>query len=208
MARKPDPNKRKTLLQAAARVFARKGYAATRIIEVADAAKVGKGTIYQYFPSKEELLFCVFEAVVAATGEAMTQTAQHLEGSFSKRLRRLSDSMMESWLEQLEFYALTMEFWSASASMPSRERFKTVFRDGYRRLRSAVKDLIVDAQAAGDVSPGVNAHDIASAVIGTWDALLLQAWLDPDFDALRVSRQFMDVMLRGLDSAEKTPEPN
>ena len=205
MARKADPNKRKTILQAAARVFARKGYAATRMIEVADAAKVGKGTIYQYFPSKEELLFCVFEAVMTATGEAMTQTAQGLEGSFAKRLRRLSDSLMESWLEQLEFYALTMEFWSASASLPSRERFKTVFQDGYRHLRGAVKDLIADAQAAGDVSSQVNAHDIAAAMIGTWDALLLQAWLDPDFDALTVSRQFMDVMLRGLASAGKSP---
>jgi hypothetical protein len=48
------------------------------------------------------------------------------------------------------------------------------------------------------VAPECNESRIASALVGTWDALLLQAWLDPDFDALTASQAFMEVVLRGL----------
>ena len=44
----------------------------------------------------------------------------------------------------------------------------------------------------------IDAQAVASALIGTWDALLLQAWLFPDFDALATSRSFLEVVLRGL----------
>ena len=60
MARKADPNRRKAILDAAARVFAQKGYAAARIIEVAQAASVGKGTIYAYYRRQGGIVLCGF----------------------------------------------------------------------------------------------------------------------------------------------------
>ena len=48
-------------VEAACAVFAEKGYASTRVAEIAERAGVGKGTVYEYFSSKEELLFAVFE---------------------------------------------------------------------------------------------------------------------------------------------------
>jgi AcrR family transcriptional regulator len=201
MARKADPNKRHDILQAACRVFALKGYAPARMIEVAEAASVGKGTIYEYFRSKEELFFAVFEEMMGQAGEAIAETAAALHGPFALRMRKLSDSIIQSWLGQLDMYALVMEFWSATATSPSRDRFKTIFQSGYRQLRRIVGDLIQAAQTAGEVPAENDAESVASALIGTWDALLLQAWLDPQFDALGTSRSFMDVVLRGLGAA-------
>lgn len=43
------------ILKAAARVFSRKGYYHTRMQDIADEAEIGKGTVYEYFSSKEEL---------------------------------------------------------------------------------------------------------------------------------------------------------
>ena len=56
-------NKRPLLVEAATRVFAEKGYASTRVADIAVRAGVGKGTVYEYFASKEELLFAVFESI-------------------------------------------------------------------------------------------------------------------------------------------------
>ena len=203
LARKADPNRRKAILDAAARVFAQKGYAAARIIEVAQAASVGKGTIYAYYRSKEELFFAVFESMMLEAGETIAAAAGQLEGSFAERMRTLSDGIIRSWLGQLDMYALVMEFWSATASSPSREQFKTVFQKGYRHLRTVVGTLITDAKASGDVAAHCDAGRIASALVGTWDALLLQAWLDPAFDALATSRAFMEVILQGLRPVSK-----
>lgn len=47
--------RRDQILRAATRVFARRGYPGTDLQDVADAMRVGKGTLYRYFPSKREL---------------------------------------------------------------------------------------------------------------------------------------------------------
>lgn len=198
MARKADPNRKTTILKAAAQVFAEKGYAATRIIEVARAAQVGKGTIYEYFSSKEALFFAVFEEMMAAAGRTIAGAAENLSGGFCACMQALSDGIVSSWLEDLEMYALVMEFWSATASSPAGDRFRASFLNGYAELRSVVGDLIRKGQARGEVAMAIDVEAVAASLVGTWDALLLQAWLDPDFDALTTSRAFMKVVLRGL----------
>ena len=49
------------LLEAAAKVFSERGFKRTTIAEVARRADVGKGTIYEYFDSKESLFLALFE---------------------------------------------------------------------------------------------------------------------------------------------------
>jgi hypothetical protein len=44
---------------------------------------------------------------------------------------------------------------------------------------------------------------VAAALVGTWDALLLQAWFDDDFNPLTAARGFMTVVINGL-----TPKPS
>ena len=198
MPRKADPNRRSDIIQAAGRVFAQKGYAATRIIEVAEAASVGKGTIYEYFPSKEALFFAVFEAMMAEAADGLAQAGHSKSESFPSRIKTLADGMIASWLGQLDMYGLVLEFWSATASSSSRESFRSVFQDGYQGMRLIIGDMIRSAQQTGEVAPGIDADKIAAALVGTWDALLLQAWLDPEFDALATSQAFLDVVLRGL----------
>lgn len=59
-----DTDTRKRLFDAAARIFARKGFEKTTVDEIAEAAEVAKGTIYYHFKSKEELfLFLVEEGI-------------------------------------------------------------------------------------------------------------------------------------------------
>ena len=207
MARKADPNRRSNILAAAAQVFADKGYAATRIIEVARAAQVGKGTIYEYSPSKEALFFAVFEEMMGGAADAVAQATETLTGDFPTRMLRLSDHIISTWLEALHTYALVMEFWSATASSPGRDRFKASFRQGYQGLRTVVGELIRRGQTSGEVTSDCDVEAVASALIGTWDALLLQAWLDPEFDALATSRAFMPVVLRGL-AVQPEPDPS
>jgi TetR/AcrR family fatty acid metabolism transcriptional regulator len=58
-SRKGD--KRRTILNAAVRVFAEKGFHKARVSDVAEQAGVADGTIYLYFRNKEDLLICIFE---------------------------------------------------------------------------------------------------------------------------------------------------
>lgn len=56
LARRPRGQAKEAIIEAAAARFARIGFSATLMGEVADDARVGKGTIYQHFPAKEDLL--------------------------------------------------------------------------------------------------------------------------------------------------------
>jgi len=77
------------LLDAALALFVEKGFAATRSEEVAARAGVSKGTLYLYFPSKEELLKAVIREHVSVEIMAGAQLVQDFEGSSAELLREL-----------------------------------------------------------------------------------------------------------------------
>src|SRR5438552_8961604 len=59
-AAKPPPDKRRLILDAAVRVFARQGFHACRVSDIADEAGVAYGLVYHYFPSKDAVLDTLF----------------------------------------------------------------------------------------------------------------------------------------------------
>lgn len=93
-----------------------------------------------------------------------------------------------------------MEFWAASASgSPAlRERLKDHFHMVYSTFRGLVSQLIQEGIEREEFQPGVNTEAVASVVVGAWDALLLQAWFDPEFDPAQMFKGFLPVLLRGL----------
>lgn len=74
--------RRAEILEEATRVFAKRGFAATDVQVVADRLGVGKGTVYRYFPSKEELF-------LAAVDFAMTQLRAAVDEAADKAKRPL-----------------------------------------------------------------------------------------------------------------------
>jgi AcrR family transcriptional regulator len=198
MARKADPTRKDTIVTAAISVFARKGYAAARIVDVALAAGIGKGTIYEYFPSKEALFFSTFEYLMTQTRLQMETLAGGNSGSACRRLAIMADAVLTAWLPNLDIYGLVLEFWSATTTSPQRLRFKTAFQNAYAEFRKAVASVIQAGKDNGEFESWVDTGGLAAALIGAWDALLLQAWLDPDFDPLAASRSHIAVVCRGL----------
>ncbi len=85
------------LLEAALSLFVEKGFAATRSEEVAAKAGVSKGTLYLYFPSKEELFKAVVrEALASKIAEGNSELAKH-QGSMADLLTW----MLGTWWERL-----------------------------------------------------------------------------------------------------------
>jgi len=190
--------KKQRIIKAAAEVMARKGYAGTVMADIAAAADIGMGTLNEYFDSKEALFFAVFRWFSQTTGAEARVSVSALGRSAGERLRLLNDTIMGAWIELRDIYALTMEFWSASASSQMRNRFKEVFRESYREFRAVVSALLRDGIERGEFRPDLKAESIAAALVGTWDALLLQAWFDDQFDPVETSREFLDALFEGL----------
>jgi TetR/AcrR family transcriptional regulator, fatty acid metabolism regulator protein len=88
--------KRRLLLDAAIRVFARKGYHASRVGDVAKEAGVAYGLLYHYFGSKEEVL----ETIFRETWSAMLEAARGIEETGAparEQVRKVAAVVLGSW---------------------------------------------------------------------------------------------------------------
>ncbi len=85
------------LLAAALDLFVEKGFAATRVDEVAQRAGVSKGTLFLYFPSKEELFKAVVRETISGRFVEWNQEVDRFEGSTREMLRYC----LFNWWERL-----------------------------------------------------------------------------------------------------------
>jgi len=199
---KQKANKRNQIVEAAALVFARRGYSGAVIADIAIQANIGKGTVYEYFKSKEDLFFAVFEWFQKKTAKAATVGVSSLGGGAADRLKVLNKSLMSLWDEIEDAFVLVMEFWAASSSPQMRRRFKGAFKQLYDDYRAIVSALIREGINSGEFRPDVNPESVAAALVGTWDALFLQAWFDKSFNPAATAKDFLDTVLNGLKVAD------
>ncbi|MCF8062682.1 MAG: TetR/AcrR family transcriptional regulator [Deltaproteobacteria bacterium] len=201
--------KRQRIIEAAARVFARKGFFNASVAEIAAEAGVGKGTLYEYVASKSDLFFAVFEWIAETSWTRARIGVDSLGAPASEKLRAMGRSLVEQWSGMDDYYGLVMEFWSASSSSELRDRFKGVFQEMYSSFRGIVSGLVREGMARGEFRGDADPEAVAAALVGTWDALILQAWFDETFDLETTTERFLSVVLQGLAARpDPPPEPS
>ena len=190
--------KKELIINAAARVFARKGFKGTVMADIAAQAEIGKGTIYEYFETKEDLFFAVFEWFIQELARGSTVEASALSASVRERLEAFSNSTMEALTGMKDLFPLSMEFWAATVSAQGRERFLDTFRRTYRDFRRLIASMIREGVERGEFRPGLDPESVAAFLVGAWDGLLLQTWFDQSFDPAATARAFMSALMKGL----------
>jgi AcrR family transcriptional regulator len=206
---RPDlrDQKEREILQAAAAVFAERGFRGTRVADIARRAGIGKGTIYEYFRSKEDLFTQLFHWYTEQAYSSMLSTGHEPTDSPLTVLRRSCESLLASCQEMQELYPLTMEFWSASTASEFREGLTEEFRRLYEQFRGAIADILRAGKTQGEVGPQVEPEAVAAVLVGALDGLFLQAWFDPKFDPVAAGRRFLDVLVIGLrENPERSTE--
>ncbi len=201
--RSADRDKRGAeILDAATAVFARHGYAAATVEAVAERAGVAKGTVYQYFKSKEELLFAVFDRWTARYFAALRSKVPAAGVSAGEQIQLLVRAAVESVGEVQELYPLTFEFWAASSSLEMRGHFVVQFRSMYQLFRDYVAGILRRGIKAGEFAPDLDVEAVAAMFVGALDGFFLQVWFDPQLDPEKTCMSFAEVLIRGLRSRE------
>src|SRR3954452_7860730 len=90
-------DRRGELLEAAVRVFARKGFHGSRVGDIAEEAGVAHGLLYHYFSSKDEVLETIFREHWSKVLDRV-HAAETSEGSALARLHAIAHALLESWL--------------------------------------------------------------------------------------------------------------
>ena len=162
-------DKRERILIAAERIFARHGFFAARVSEIAREAGVADGTIYLYFKSKDDLLISLFENRMKQVNDELRraiadrQPAEQLRAFIRTYLQLVSD-------EPTVAEVLTIELRQSSKFM--KEYDNPQFADFLRMLGG----IIADGQARGELDPAIPSHIAARMIFGILDELAL-AWV-------------------------------
>lgn len=195
---KPKGNKKQHIIESAAKTFSKTGFSQCTVSEIAQDADIGKGTIYQYFSSKDDLFFAVFEWVIDQSWNSASVSASARDKSCIEKLTALSDSQSDYWEGHKDMYVLVLEFWAASCAPKTRDRFREAFKDIYRMYRSLIKELIDEGierqEFRSDIDPGA----IAASLLGAFDALLLQTWFDEAIDPKIAAQKMLDSLFYGI----------
>ncbi len=189
-----DSATRQQLLHAALKCFAEKGYAATSVQEIVDAAEVSKPVLYYYFSDKE----AIFEAVLQAANEEryrLMQAAAEKGNTVAEKLELVLAAIFEYSLRNRELMRLT--FATAFAFSPEFPGQRKCCEKG-RRNFEFVRSLIERGQACGELTSDFSAEELTMGIYGQLNSYVMVRLLVPDCPLNADSaRQIVALFLRG-----------
>lgn len=144
-----DEQQRK-ILDVAAKVFARKGYAATKMADIASEAEISYGLAYHYFTNKETIFSTLVERDLQGA-MMLIRHAQQLPGTPFERIHTMVTLMLDGMRRNPEAFLVVQQAMTNDA-IPAKIREITL----QRSLESieAFKQLIIEGQMAGQITAG------------------------------------------------------
>ncbi len=135
--------RRDDIIRAAGTVFSAKGYSAATVDEIAAAAGVAKGSVYNYFDSKQALFTALFTGVVRQEEEADRELFERDGLSAAEKLSLQIDRWFERFGQYEEIGRLVLEFWTTAAAEeegPFAQEFKRIYHDWQQRLTDLFRE--------------------------------------------------------------------
>src|SRR5262249_47112329 len=194
------------IIAAALETFAERGFAATRLDDIAERAGVTRGTLYLYFPSKEDLFKAmVRQAIVPviARGEAMLGQSQESSSALlAKILLVIPGVVADSPVSAMPKLMI-----SEARNFPDLAQF--YLQEVIRRGRKLLTAIVARGVERGEFRP-IDMDHVFYCVIGP--VLLTMLWkhsFEPfdgkRLDAQAVCRAHVDLLLHGLLKREGAP---
>lgn len=192
--------RKKQIALAALDLFAEKGFETTSISEVAKAAGIGKGTVYEYFSSKEELILAAFmawvEQMMGTEVEEMLLSVDDPE----QRLRLLVQGMMEAFISDERVIKLTVLMFQLmlnDMTLLENEQVNKMFRG----LRKFLYDILLEGIARGVFKPE-SARDIKRITINLFaylDGIAFHYFMNKnEFELMDQVNFYLDRLLNDL----------
>jgi len=189
---------RQEILDAALTVFSQKGYHATRLMDIADAAAVTRGAIYHHFDNKASLYTALIQEAAAVGGDAVQQ-AIAAGGTFTDTCALIminSLTLLEQNRRMREIMELSFFNTGADPDLLELEQMRQL------QAVSMVEGIAMFMQAGianGDLRADLDPFDVARAFIAFQNGLI-QLWLS-NRDAFSIGEcapQFAQIFLRGI----------
>ncbi len=191
--------KKQDIIVAAMKVFAQKGFANTKMSDVAEAANIGKGTIYEYFKSKEEIFEFVFNHFM-----------ESMETSVARAIFKITDPVeklkviFQSWAEMIAMHTtdiveIMLDFWAEAVRKKDEKELGIVkLEQIYEDFRKIIQSILDEGIRLGKFKQ-VDTFYTASVMLGAMDGLMIQWIMNKNiFDVKKATEHSTLVFLEGI----------
>ena len=186
-----DPGKRQAILDQAIRTFAELGFRRADVQVIADKAGVGKGTIYRYFRSKEDLFWATTLDVFTRLDQYILAAMNGAEGACAK-LRAAALAHAAFFVDNPQYIELIVQ---------DRAEFPGVWPESHREHREKMLGQVDDVLCRGIETGELRALDTRQTTISMgcllFGTVMLEGRLD-SMDILKMTEYAIDIFLQGI----------
>ena len=184
------------IMDAALRIFAEKNFQEATISEISKEAGVSEATIYEYFGTKEDLLFAIPEKISNDTFEESEAVLPYIKG-VEGRMRAVLLSYVRLYENNPHYSALVL------LQLMSNKRFRqTAAHEAIRRSAHRLLDCIRDGIADGTFRSDADAYLIRSMLMGTIEHIFIhwhmQGMPKREKSLMDMLDPFMEIVLSGI----------
>ena len=188
-------DKRRQIMEAAVRAFARKGYHACRVGEIAEEAGVAYGLVYHYFGSKEEVLETIFHE----TWKQMLTRVREVQeegGPAEEQVRKVTALLLRTWRRDPDLVRVLVREVTRSPEQMQRQI------DEIGHAYEVLEGIVVQGQEAGEFRDDIDPKVAATVFYGALEEVLT-GWVmgqlpDTDDDIARAERDVTVMLVSGL----------
>jgi len=191
------------IIQAAEEVFASKGFHEATISEIAKRAKVSEATIYEYFSSKEDLLFSIPIKITQEFMEENEKILKYIDGAENK-LRALIHRRVELYSMNENYAKITTMILKTNRNFIDTEGYKLVQKSSRRWI-----SVLEEGVDSGEFRAGIDIYLIRAMIWGTIEHLVIRkSLLSKPENISFFFDDIVDVILNGIKANNKAQKVN
>jgi AcrR family transcriptional regulator len=188
--------KRSEIAQKAIALLAKKGFQATTIQDIADAAGLGKGTIYHYFKTKEEILLVISEELFHETERSLGAALLRINEPMEK-LSALIEEALNVTEDVENLFIIYTELWLMNFRCDHYKDFMGVINRLHNDLMNVLARMIDQGKKQGFWSKDTDTDALACYLVASFDGVVAHYMMDKEnFDLKRVTKEFIRFLLQ------------
>jgi AcrR family transcriptional regulator len=161
--------KAEAISDAALKVFRKHGYDKTRMVDIAQMAGMGKGTLYEYFKDKADILRFAFDQYFSVFSEGVLKAMKE-KAKPSEKILSLIDFALQHAAEWEDHCAVYVDYFGAART----EQGKRFSLSGiYAEMKDILENLIKEAQLAGEIDEHFDPGAVAELLLSIYDGIIL-----------------------------------
>jgi TetR/AcrR family transcriptional regulator, fatty acid metabolism regulator protein len=187
---------KETIIRESMKLFLAYGFRGTSVKEITEAAGIGRGTLYWYFKSKDEIVETILQKFESEFVEGLIKAVNSCEGNFVAKYRAFHKFATEFARDSrdlaLVFNALLSEI--VGSNRAAEAELKAI----YEKYRRFLEGMLEDGKRDGSVRPDIDSAVYAHVIIASHTGMLVQWFVNgKSLNVEAFVRTFRDLILKG-----------